>query len=146
MNKERLLAFCVVLTIVVSITWLLSGLGPYLQSASANCEDNVVQRTDIAEEFTAIWVRRNCGMLYGGGPYTVLRLKQKKFFGYLGAKVDVIEVEDEHGNFMPRIALNDGELLLSGVPSYARFMLVGEVFGLKVDLMVENDAENTYRR
>lgn len=44
-------------------------------------------------------------MLYGGGPYTVLKLKAYKFLYFFRITTDIVEVEDNHGNFMPRATL-----------------------------------------
>lgn len=131
-SKGDLAAICTLLIIWAAIAWLSSRLGPYLQSTSANCEDEVIRRANMTNDVEAIWARRKCGALYGGGPYTVLKLKAHKFLDIFRITTDIVEVEDNHGNFMPRATLQNNRLFVSGIPDHAEYKVASQALGFEV--------------
>lgn len=104
----------------------------YLKSSSANCEDAVIKSLKINGDLSATWIRRNCGMLYGGGPYTVIRLRAVNLPFLLVGDVEAIEIEDDSGNFQPVVAADANAIVISNVPDYLKYKAPERLLGRKL--------------
>jgi hypothetical protein len=108
----------------------------HLQSASANCVDQEVRRSDVGNEITVSWWRRKCGMLYGG-PFTVIKIQTVRLPYCLFGVVEMIEIEDAAGNFFPQVFIDDEMIYVSDLPNYLKYIAKGKIFGRVVKVIEE---------
>lgn len=71
-------------------------------------------------------------MLYGGGPYTVIRLRAVNLPFLLVGDVEAIEIEDDSGNFQPVVAADANAIVISNVPDYLKYKAPERLLGRKL--------------
>jgi hypothetical protein len=112
-----------------------TSVGTYLQSASANCEDEALSRIPALDDYSLSLFRRSCGMLYGG-PFTVVKIGVSRGVRSLFPMTELIEIEDDGGSAKAlRVIVQEKDRkLIVLIPSYAKYHAANEVFGLNVEV------------
>ena len=101
-----------------------------------NCSEKFLESKTLTDEFSVDYRYRTCGTLYGG-PFLVVQLRKRYFFGLAHWNAELIEIEKASTLIRPKIGVQDQGISIDNVPASFHYSAQASAFGLAIKVLEE---------